>query len=1608
LSRKTLLIHQIVVKKCLFSWRFYEMSKPFIMRQLLFILFAAFSITAYGQGESMWWFFGDNAGVDFNGGIPQGTTVGQLSTAEGCASISDECGNLLLYTDGSTLYNANHQIVPGANGTLQGNNSSAQSGIIVPDLQNPDLYFVVTVSGGSVGVKYTMVDMTLNGGLGGIVPGTLNRNVRSGTHEKISAVLHADGDSYWLMTYATGQYGAYRMQNGLISPTPVNSFIGSSLSDQRGTIKFNIAGTRVANTSVGDGATVARFDNATGVVSQQISLGGMGIYDSNYGVEFSPNGRFLYVDGNSTGTGNGCGPTNEQAIWQFDLDAPNFQFTPVEIYNTNGSNRNGRSALQLAINEKIYVSRTCQPWLGVIDKPNTAGTRAGYDPFGVDLSPRNSREGLPPFLTSLFAPNFNCSDPATGTVLASSSQDGDILLCASTTTNTSFDFEVTNELCNNGNSSVTWDFGDGSPTVSTPNPTHTFPGPGDYTVRLTISISGLFQRTDQLISIYEQPVANTVTDFDLCDTDMDGQESLDIETLAAPQVLGLQDPTNFEVTFHSSQTDADLNANPLTSPVSFATGTSTDVFARITNIRNANTADCHETTSFIVNVTSSLSAQRPTDLTVCDDDTDGFAVFDLTQTEPEVTANTPGPVSYYIDQADAVAGINEITNPAAFLSTTPNTQRIYIRLGGATATACPPSFTEVDLFVTPTPIANPIADKQLCDVDGSGDDDLDVAALTAEVLGSQTNPDFVVEFYPTQADADAGTNPLARPITVTSNLTVFVRVENQTKTECYNVTSFNAQLTGVPVANPVSPYRLCDDVSNNGSEVFDLPSRDSEVLDTQAAAGLNIDYFISQADADLGADGGATPLPDLYSSGGQIVYARIENTQNTDCYDTTSFELIIDTQPVTVTIPDYEICDDQNDGFEDVDLEGEFDAAVLGSQTIANSDITYYLSQADAAAGNNAQASPFSAPLGRTTIYARLFNTDNTDCFAISEVDIVLSPQAVANPLTEIRVCDDSSNDGEEVFDLTAVNSELLGAQDPSLFNIEYFSSQAEADQGTLNGATALSSNYNTPTTTVFVRIETSSNRECYDTETVDLFVDQRPRTATIDDLTVCDADNDGFVDANLSDFDAQVLDGQSSTQFIVSYYRNDADAQAGTNALASPSPIDATTPAIFVRVENIDNDSCPAITSFDFNISPTPIVNNTVDLVECDNPANPGVFMFDLGVNDAEILGSQDPSQFNINYYASASDRDNSINALPRMYLSSAVSAPETIYVRLESNLTSICPDFAEFTLKVDTTPVAGSPDIMTVCDDKEDGVELFDLESQTADVLNGQDPSLFEVTYHSSEDDSLNDVGALTSPYQNTDQMETIYVRIENRNNPDCFDRTLFDIEVFDRPEIQDQAPPVICAGVAETLDAGPGFASYLWSTGERTQTIDVVSEGDYTVTVTNAVGCDNTAVYRVRESDIAVFDRIVIGDFQVNTNEITVLVNGPGNYEYSLDDYNYQSSNVFDNLYPGFYTVYVNDRNGCGKIQRDVTVLGGPQFFTPNTDGFNDTWQIIGADLIPDAQVFIFDRQGRLLKQMSPTGPGWDGTFNGNPLPSSDYWYAIELTDGRRITGHFAMKR
>lgn len=314
------------------------------------------------------------------------------------------------------------------------------------------------------------------------------------------------------------------------------------------------------------------------------------------------------------------------------------------------------------------------------------------------------------------------------------------------------------------------------------------------------------------------------------------------------------------------------------------------------------------------------------------------------------------------------------------------------------------------------------------------------------------------------------------------------------------------------------------------------------------------------------------------------------------------------------------------------------------------------------------------------------------------------------------------------------------------------------------------------------------------------------------------------------------------------------------------------------------------------------------------------------------------------------------------------------------------------------------------TICDNLNDGSEIINLPIYNTNLISNTTNCTFE--YYSSLAGATNQINAdlisTISNYNLTIGNHTFFVRIISTNG--CHSIVKLNLALVNNPFIAINNIVPICENRNIIIDAGSGFDSYIWSTGSTSQSITIINPGNYSVTVTKNYGtttCSTTKNFTVVLSNAATITNIETQDWTDNENIITVNTTGFGNYEFSIDGINYQDSNVFYGLESGAYTVYVRDKNGCGITEDDIFLLMYPKFFTPNGDGYNDTWTIKFSNIEPRLQVNILDRYGKLLKKLNNTN-SWDGKYNGKELPSSDYWFVVIRESGKEYRGHFTLKR
>lgn len=418
-----------------------------------------------------------------------------------------------------------------------------------------------------------------------------------------------------------------------------------------------------------------------------------------------------------------------------------------------------------------------------------------------------------------------------------------------------------------------------------------------------------------------------------------------------------------------------------------------------------------------------------------------------------------------------------------------------------------------------------------------------------------------------------------------------------------------------------------------------------------------------------------------------------------------------------------------------------------------------------------------------------------------------------------------------------------------------------------------------------------------------------------------------------------------------------------------------------------------------------SPPVPSAFNLIQCDdNNDGLATYNLDLAYN---MLTNNDTSLY-VNYFRSETDAETSSNPILNINSFQNTSPEQILYVQVMTAYSC----FSINTLKLLTSNNAlTAPTPISLCDEDDinDGFFTFDLTQRESEILQNL-PAGLELNYYISEIDALLSVNPITTPqsFRNTiAQNQTVYARISNGG--DCFGIVNLEIIVYSFGDTFKDEQAILCADENLILDAGSGYSSYEWNGNalENKSTYTVSTPGNYTITVTNIHGCSASKTFTVKPSGPVTDAIINVDDFKGGQNNSALIQpTGVGNYEFSLDGIHYQDSNIFNDLATGEYKVYINDKNKCGLYITKFYVLDYPLFFTPNNDGKHDIWRIPYLSFVPEAEVSIFDRYGKLITGFGSSG-SWDGTYNGKPLPATDYWFLIKLKD-RIIKGHFSLLR
>lgn len=536
--------------------------------------------------------------------------------------------------------------------------------------------------------------------------------------------------------------------------------------------------------------------------------------------------------------------------------------------------------------------------------------------------------------------------------------------------------------------------------------------------------------------------------------------------------------------------------------------------------------------------------------------------------------------------------------------------------------------------------------------------------------------------------------------------------------------------------------------------------------------------------------------------------------------------------------------------------------------------------------------------------------------------------------------------------------------------------------------------------------------------------------------------------------------------------YYTQSGGPTGTGTVIPPGTVITTSQTIYIFKESTirTSFSCIDETSFTVTINNTPVLAPIANVTACNSYTLPALALgnYYTGTNaSGTMLNAGDVLTTNQTVYVyahSATTPDCSsersfavtifnVDNLPNVTIcenytlptiavggfytgpngtgthlsaGSVVNTSSTIYIYGTSSFSPSCSDESSFTVTIIDTPVANivPASLRTVCDQDgtNDGVTTFNLSTLNAAVLGSQTGPEFSVTYYATAADAATQSNPITSS-----SLATVWARVSNSLAPNCYDVNSIAIIVNKLP-VPTPEDGIVCIDTETGHLLNPYIIHsnltnathhFVWTdasgaTVGTSSTYQAVLPGVYTVVATSiATGCASEPVnVTVNASEPALVTYEVSEDF-ADSQSITVTATGQGNnFEYQLDNGPFQDSNVFDHVASGMHTVTVRDKYGCGSTTIQALVVNYPKYFTPNNDGYNDSWNIRDLSNQPTALIIIYDRYGKMLTQIKPSNSGWDGTYNGHMMPADDYWFSVSYTDEHQMPqefrSHFAMKR
>ncbi|AWI24681.1 T9SS type B sorting domain-containing protein [Flavobacterium pallidum] len=754
---------------------------------------------------------------------------------------------------------------------------------------------------------------------------------------------------------------------------------------------------------------------------------------------------------------------------------------------------------------------------------------------------------------------------------------------------------------------------------------------------------------------------------------------------------------------------------------------------------------------------------------------------------------------------------------------------------------------------------------------------------------------------------------------------------------------------------------------------------------------------------------------------------ELEATENGTCVSlTNATSITISPKPQLVSNVNLEQCDyiaPNNDGIAKTNLTQVYQAITNNNPAFT---LTYYLDS-----GLTQQIpdpSAFTNTTPNQTIYVTGTIPTSVCISNTATISLTVSPTNVASYTNMAPVCPEI-NSSFGFLDFESQRQVIKNTFFPtSNVTIDFYDNENDAalEQNPLTNTTQRPIG----PTVVYARIEMGNN--CFEVGTFNTEIYSAPLQSAIGNVAKCQSDT-----LLLSSKDPEALAGQNNA-VQVSYFYSFDNAKNNANAIPKTSAVNLPlgNNPIFARLVN-SNSQCVSITDFTVTVFANPVLTQPDDISLCGDTTA----VFNLDSRIPQITSGN--TNYQVTFFASQQDL-NSGNAIPDS--AAYESAPKTIFIKAIDPTNNGCPSTTSLTLNVYQSPGSpDNPDIIEEC--SSDGFAEFDLTSHEQQMAGTTPINEIEFRYYiDPADAAANNSNVISNPgaFTNTAISEqAIYVRLNGSNRIDsetgiaCY--RILQQMIYARPFPENKLndyPYKICLDIdgnvvnPAIVDAGllHGDYDFIWYNGSDAiagneiitsngSIFTTEHEGDYSVRITDLTHltlCQTIVNFTARNSLIPFSltgNPTELVAFETD-NTITAVVTPPSDdFEYSLDNTPWQDSNVFTDVKEGIYTLSVRNKYGCGELSTMVVVTDYPRFFTPNGDGYNDRWNIGGRLALDKSNVFIYDRFGKLMTEITANETGWDGTYNGKPMPADDYWFRINYIVGgqkKEFLGHFSLKR